>query len=246
MLLESLAKWDRASSSWKTCRAWSLFGEDDPSAKYSEDWPTSGSMRSGTISARLESERLTAVVGSSYSRGEYPTPTASVYGTSQNEGRVPHQRPSAATPSLSTWARNLWVTPGAHDYKGSTQPGQRRGQLDEQVSHRFLLGPMTSSNGETSSSSGPTSLPPWVPCNYCQDYQCTIHKMHAHDCECPPIEEWTTDPYAVTPIVLLNPYFAEWLMAWPIGWSGFEPLETGLFQSWLHEQSLILRDVLES
>lgn len=247
MLLESLAKWDRASSCWKTCRAYSLFGEEDASAMYSESWPTSGSMRSGTISQRPESERLTAVVGSSFSRGEYPTPASHDYGTSQNEGQVPHQRPTAGTPSLSNWARNLWTTPGAHDYKGSTRPGQRQGQLDEQVSHRFHLGQMTSSSGNASSRPGRTSLPPWVKCSVCQDFQCTIHGMHAYDCPCPPIEEWETDPYSAQPaIVLLNPYFVEWLMAWPIGWSASEPLETGLFPLWLLEQSLLLHTALES
>jgi len=44
---------------------------------------------------------------------KWPTPTASLYGTSQNEGQVPHQRPSAGTPSLWTIARR-WPTPDAN------------------------------------------------------------------------------------------------------------------------------------
>ena len=36
----------------------------------------------------------------------------------------------------------------------------------------------------------------WVPCNCCDTFWCTAHKKHAHDCECPPAEEWTTDPYS--------------------------------------------------
>jgi hypothetical protein len=39
-----------------------------------------------------------------WQKGEYPTPSATRYGTSQNEGEVPHERPSAGTPSLETWA----------------------------------------------------------------------------------------------------------------------------------------------
>lgn len=35
----------------------------------------------------------------------------------------------------------------------------------------------------------------WVPCDCCENYWCTIHKMHAHDCACPPIEGWKTSPY---------------------------------------------------
>jgi hypothetical protein len=50
-----------------------------------------------------------------------------------------------------------WVTPGPNDFKGSSQPGQRRGQLDEQVSHRFHLDLPTPTPGEQSSSDGPNS-----------------------------------------------------------------------------------------
>lgn len=39
-------------------------------------------------------------------------------------------------------------------------------------------------------------LPAWIPCAWgCGDYWCLVHKMHAHDCDCPPIEEWEVDPY---------------------------------------------------
>jgi hypothetical protein len=31
----------------------------------------------------------------------------------------------------------------------------------------------------------------------------------------------------------LNPEWVEWLMGWPIGWSGFRVLETVRFQQWL-------------
>lgn len=37
---------------------------------------------------------------------------------------------------------------------------------------------------------------PWVPCDCCENYICNIHKMHAHDCPCPSIEdEWEVSPY---------------------------------------------------
>ena len=37
----------------------------------------------------------------------------------------------------------------------------------------------------------------WTPCPCCENFLCTIHGGHAHDCPCPPVEEWTTDPYAM-------------------------------------------------
>ena len=31
----------------------------------------------------------------------------------------------------------------------------------------------------------------------------------------------------------LNPTWVEWLMGWPLGWTGCEPLETESYQRWL-------------
>ena len=104
----SFASFDLGSSSWKT----SQLCLDGDLATYSETWPRAGTMRSGTAFRRQPSAPLTAVIGSSWSRGEYPTPSATAYGTSQNEGKVAHKRPTAGTPSLDTWART-WPTPTA-------------------------------------------------------------------------------------------------------------------------------------
>ena len=36
----------------------------------------------------------------------------------------------------------------------------------------------------------------WVPCKGgCGEYWCKLHDMHAFECACPPIEEWTVNPY---------------------------------------------------
>ena len=37
---------------------------------------------------------------------------------------------------------------------------------------------------------------PWIPCPGCDEFYCTIHQMHACDCDCPPVDEWETDPYS--------------------------------------------------
>ena len=72
---------------------------------------------------------------------------------------------------------------------------------------------------------------PWVPCPGCENYWCGIHKMHAHDCDCPAVEEWDTSPYSTGGA--LNPMWVEWLMGWPIGWTDLKPLGTDKFQQWL-------------
>lgn len=45
-------------------------------------------------------------------------------------------------------------------------------------------------------------LAPWTECQDCGNYWCNLHDMHAHDCECPAVEEWERSPYepqAVSP-----------------------------------------------
>jgi DNA (cytosine-5)-methyltransferase 1 len=40
--------------------------------------------------------------------------------------------------------------------------------------------------------------PAWIPCpEECGDFFCNLHQMHTADCECPPIDEWETDPYGL-------------------------------------------------
>ena len=38
--------------------------------------------------------------------------------------------------------------------------------------------------------------PPWTRCECCEDFWCNIHRKHAYDCKCPPIDEW----------ILISPY----------------------------------------
>ena len=38
----------------------------------------------------------------------------------------------------------------------------------------------------------------WTPCT-CGEFFCNIHQQHASECDCPPIDEWDTDPYSEMP-----------------------------------------------
>jgi hypothetical protein len=111
--------------------------------------------------------------------------------------RVPHLVPRIYE-SGSSWL----PTPCASDWKSQAKIGQRRGQLSEAVE----------------------MIPAWVPCECCEDYICTIHGMHAHDCECPPVEDWSTSPYQAARHGKLNPRFVEWLMGFPNGWTDLQGL----------------------
>ncbi len=117
-----------------------------------------------------------------------------------------------------------WPTPGANDHKGSSKPGQRRGQLDEAAEQLH-----------TTLDLGDRPIAAWTPCPCCENYLCHIHTGHAHDCPCPPVEDWESrglNPYLTSPPapketgqespknsgLRLNPLFVEWLMGFPSGW----------------------------
>jgi len=88
------------------------------------------------------------------------------------------------------------------------------------------------------------NLPTWIPCPYCQDFWCTIHQAHAHDCECPDLQTWDEggmNPYDQRlPTMKPNPEFWEWLMAWPLEWTDLNPLATVRFHSWLRQHGASL------
>ena len=162
---ESLMRFDLESSSWRMSQG-SLLEDSTPS---SQDWKKlkQGGARSGVCFVRTEqSAPRTAVSGSSWSRNEYPTPSATPYGTSQNEGQVPHKRATKGTPSLETWAKQ-WPTPtkAIADGGQSSRSGDRK---DEKLLTGMAKGwptgppdPKTSTGGETTSpQAGPRRLSP--------------------------------------------------------------------------------------
>ena len=89
---ESLASYDPASSSWRTSQACLISGWEP----FSETWPRSGMMLSGTAYRLAPSAPLTGEIAS----GSLPTPTA---------------KANMMAPSMQKWAahKNLWPTPAA-------------------------------------------------------------------------------------------------------------------------------------
>jgi hypothetical protein len=88
----------------------------------------------GTCFELPKRERRNDANGSSWSEF-YPTPSATGYGSSQNEGQIPHDRPSRGTPRLETWAKR-WPTPCAR--RPSKGDGNREGQLITEAEAFFL------------------------------------------------------------------------------------------------------------
>ncbi len=58
-----------------------------------------------------------------WAENHYPTPSATPYGSSQNEGTVEHKRPSAGTPGLAQWASSPQAPM-------TTQPGTTSSESD--------------------------------------------------------------------------------------------------------------------
>ena len=218
-----------------------LFGSDcsDPS---SVDWPPSGTMRRGICSALPRSAPPISVSGSSFSRDEYPTPSATPYGTSQNEGEVPHDRPTKGTLSLETWAK-AWATPSARDGKGSFN-GHSRGGQDLSENAQNWPTPVVPNGGRTTNTSSHREdgskrqvildavVRHWPTPSTEQrhDYQ----RDHGNSEKPYPTlqgaaksfhssrrgpEISSCGPGCSPSHRRLNPLFVEWLMGWPIGWS---------------------------
>ncbi len=102
----SSTKRGRRGSSLKTSQLYESAGCPLSSATFTR----AGTMRSGTVYPLQPSAPVTSGIGSSWSRGLHPTPTATPYGSGQNgiNGRGGEfERPSAKTPSLWSMARSM-------------------------------------------------------------------------------------------------------------------------------------------
>ena len=114
---ESLARFDRDSSSWKTLQCSLLAGLDE----FSETWPRWGLMRDGQCWAQSMPAHLTSGIES----GLWPTPRASA-----NENRQTMLTPSqlAGTHGLSLCAvvntLAKWPTPTCHNAKEQDSPSE--------------------------------------------------------------------------------------------------------------------------
>lgn len=173
--------------------------------------PRAGTMRRGIASPLPPSAPLTAVTGSSWSRGEYPTPTATPYGSGQNGTKQGRPFNNAGTPSLHTWAKAR-PTPSATDWKGSSRVGQRRGQLSEAI----LLWPSpTRSDARGSRRHGYRgSAHPGT----------TLLDAASGRLDLPMPKDGERTPWPVA----LNPLFVEALMGFPAGWTGVDLPPSGM------------------
>ncbi len=114
--------------------------------------------------------------------------------------------------SFAKWNRSLpgWKIPHSslfedcNEYSGTWPKwgSMRNGVVYQRKTPSGLMGLrqwITSGNESGLSELTPKDLPSppaWVPCNCCDEFWCSIHSLHAFECDCPEIDEWDVDPYS--------------------------------------------------
>lgn len=132
--LESLAKWNPDTSSWRTCQA--LFAMDCPPSW--EHWPTSGSLRNGICSRRPRLAHLTAdAAGSSL----LATPTVVGNQLAPSMAKHPGCRALLATPTARDW-RSGQASAETHDRNARPLSEQVGGLLNPRFVEAMMLLPI--------------------------------------------------------------------------------------------------------
>lgn len=211
----SLAKYDRATCSWRTAQR-SLDGD---LIEFSETFPRWGSMRSGALCSRptplgLEAIRLSITTAQeSGSSRKIQTVTASV-GERGGRGDLlgmirgyeyRKQRHSACAVKMPT--------PTATERIGQkVEVWERRVEKLKQLK--------INDNG----AGMPLAIAAQVATPTARDWRSGKASEATHEKNSRPLSEQVGGQ--------LNPPWVEWLMGWPIGWTALEPLETDKFRQW--------------
>src|SRR5438105_5279483 len=102
------ARWDPATSSWRTCLA-SLFTQEWD--QFSETWPRSGSMRNGVCRVQPTWARPTSASGCSFSRWPTPDTMHHLPGTAVRPPMEGRQAGTRHKMALHHAVEALWPTP---------------------------------------------------------------------------------------------------------------------------------------
>jgi len=259
----SLAKYDPASSSWRT-HQFLLHGDLE---EFSETWPRWGMMLAGEFWEQPTWEhRISGTESGSSERWPTPTAVARDNLTINSElinGRVVQASGKDFALSLASAVR-IWPTPCA---KGSRSEGQIR-----QMRKLVDLGHLTREQAE--SIIGGTLEPPrmetWPTPRRCSAMAATITPEAAHnparfpnletvvgqrtwptptahnakECDAPSEADRNQPSLAhlarggnETQPKHLDPDWVEWLMGWPIGWTALNASAMDRFQQWRHSHS---------
>lgn len=124
--------------------------------------------------------------------------------------------------SAGDWTRPFQVLFESEGMQRNLGPGKKKGAKGEDkhisyaVSTKWYRGYGGPSGDECYNL---VQSPAWVKCECCDEFICSIHSTHAHECECPPIEDWGVDPYSSGAIRRITPLEAERLQGFPDGYT---------------------------
>ena len=172
--------------------------------EFSETWPRWGSMRNGESFLRPTSE-LPTFESESGSSPIYPTPCIVDTGSLFNTSYGPNAKPR---PTLGAMAKhNLWPTPtvcGNYNRKGASKSS------GDGLATAVKMWPTPCASASKGSS------------------QRALTRKSGRSRETDRIDH----AVMASDGGQLNPQWVEWLMGWPIGHTGLEPLETAKFHEW--------------
>ena len=203
----SLARFDRVSSSWKTVQL-SLLGDSEQSSVI---WPRSGMTAGGQCWELPTLGRRTRGTDC----GLWPTPVTAYDGRTQDAWVAAKAR-AKAKHSAGQYGNGTGA-PGMMDL-------QRAVKMWPTASTKGL-------DGGSNSRKAAKERGMWPTATACMSKGSSPAALTRKDGR-----SRTNDrlDHAVmsTDGGSLNPTWTEWLMGWPLEWSGLKPLETGKFQQW--------------
>lgn len=203
----SLAKLDRATSSWRTAQLSLLGGLEE----FSQTWPRWGLMRNGECWERQTLAPRTSGSGS----GLWQTPVAD-----DAANRAAGKWNSRWEPKLS--AQVLYATPRASDHKGATSP-EAAGKAIQRGHSPNLPEQIAAVEGRMWPTATATAYKGWSPNHNRADTDDRLDYT---------VERESFSPGQQTPPMRLNPDWVEWLMGWPIGHTDLKPLAMDKYREW--------------
>lgn len=224
-----LASWESKDSSWRTAQTSLQLTGELTSEPFSETWPRSGMMRSGTAYRLPPLTHPTSVIASGSSQ-LLPTPTCAA---------------NMMCPSMQKWPlhRNLWPTPHGFSADGKTN-GPSGNELGRAVNQHMWPTPTASAGGQdTAAISRGKSLNLAAAVKVWPTPRSTDGDRGGRG-ELLHMAKGAATPRGMLPtptasrrsglqshgqnVILgsLNPDWVEWLQGLPIGWTASAPSET--------------------
>ena len=220
----SLARFDLATSSWKTAQR-SLLGDLDESSVI---WPRSGMTADGQCWELSALERRTKETGS----GLWPTPTAALHwsGGSDCAGK---RRPENLASAVKTWPTPT-SSLGTNGGKVTPTKAREGGTLIEALSARTtwptptVCGNYNRKGASATSGDGLATAVLKCATPTSRDWRSGKASQATMERNSRPLSEQIGGS--------LNPTWVEWLMGWPLGWTDLKPLATDRFRSVLQQR----------